>query len=262
MAEHTQAASVLLEAERSLRESYEKNLTIEKHRIELEREIEQRIQAEERALASVREKEVLLREVYHRVKNNLAVVSSLFYLQSSTTKDERTIRILQDSQDRVRSMALVHESLYRSDNLAAVDFGEYALELARSLLASHQMPDRAIRIVSDLDPVSLSIEQAVPCGLILNELFTNALKHAFPQSTTGEIVLSWKRGPDGESILRVIDNGVGLPEESILQATQSLGLRLIHSLARQIDAQFTFVRRESGTEACLQMKVSHDSDRT
>ena len=99
-----------------------------------------------------------------------------------------------------------------------VDFGEYALELARSLLASHQMPDRAIRIVSDLDPVSLSIEQAVPCGLILNELFTNALKHAFPQSTTGEIVLSWKRGPDGESILRVIDNGVGLPEESILQA--------------------------------------------
>ncbi|MBI3824254.1 MAG: sensor histidine kinase [Planctomycetes bacterium] len=221
----------------------------------LEREIQQRIEAEERAVASLREKEVMLKEIHHRVKNNLAVVSSLFYLQSAHTKDEATIRLLKDSQDRVRSMALVHETLYRSDNLAQVDFAQYAGDLARSLFLAHQRADCPIDLKTQIEPATLTIEQAVPCGLILNELLTNALKHAFLNGQGGQILLGLRKEPDGALLLSVRDNGVGIPDEPVLQTAQSLGLRLIHSLCRQIDGQFEFVRHRPGTEARLLLKI-------
>src|SRR5262249_41433950 len=155
-------------------------------------------------------KEVLLKEIHHRVKNNLAVISSLFYLQSTYASDDQAIRMFQESQDRVRSMALVHESLYRSENLAAIDFAEYARTLATNLFRSYSLPSSNIDLQGELQPVTLSIDTAIPCGLILNELISNCLKHAFPPGQPGEIRLDLHR-QNGTCILRVMDNGLGMP---------------------------------------------------
>jgi PAS domain S-box-containing protein len=218
------------------------------------RDISERKRAE-RVLHSLHEKEVLLKEVHHRVKNNLAVISSLFYLQSTYTRDEPTIRILQESQDRVRSMALVHETLYRSDNFAAADFAQYASTLSDQLLRSHKPISGTIRLTTDLDSVPMGIDLAVPCGLILNELLTNALKHAFPNGQTGEVRVGLKRRADGSCLLNVADTGVGLPDDFSIDTAPSLGLRLIRSLARQIDGDFDFARSGEGTDARLTFKI-------
>jgi two-component sensor histidine kinase len=139
--------------------------------------------------ASEERKEALLREVHHRVKNNLAVICSLFYLQSMHTKDEETVQIFRDMENRVHSMALVHESLYSSENLARIDFAEYAQALAKDILSSHGSPGSPVQLKSDLEHIIMSADLAVPCGLILNELISNAFKHGFPDGTGGEIRL-------------------------------------------------------------------------
>lgn len=209
----------------------------------------------EQALHSLREKEVLLKEIHHRVKNNLAVISSLFYLQSNYTEDENTIRILRESQDRVRSMAMVHERLYRSENFAAVDFAEYAVDLSDRLVRTHSAPTAPVRLKKNLTSISMNVGQAVPCGLILNELITNAMIHAFPGERGGDLHVSLERAADGVCLLRVADNGVGLRPDLDVEASPTLGLRLIRSLTRQIDGEFELVRREPGTEARLKVKV-------
>jgi hypothetical protein len=139
--------------------------------------------------ASEERKEALLREVHHRVKNNLAVICSLFYLQSTHTKDQKTVHIFRDMESRVHSMALVHESLYGSDNLARIDFAEYAQALANDILSSHESPGVPVQLKSELEPVIMSADLAVPCGLRLNELISNAFKHGFPNGG-GEIRLT------------------------------------------------------------------------
>ena len=227
---------------------------------ELEREIEQRSLAEERALASVREKEVLLSEIHHRVKNNLAVISSLFYLQSTHTQDEQTLRTLQEGQDRVRSMALVHETLYQSESFAALDFAEYTQMLCDQLFRSYGPAAGNIRMRTNLENVSMGIDLAVPCGLILNELVSNALKHAFPNGRGGEIVVTLRYNESGACSLQVADNGIGVPADRDLTATRTLGLRLIRSLARQLDAQFELIPRSPGAEARLTFQVRHAND--
>lgn len=126
-------------------------------------------------------KDALLQEVHHRVKNNMAVICSLFYLQSTHSKDEETAQIFRDMENRVHSMALVHESLYGSDNLARIDFAEYARGLAEDILASHGCPNVPVRLRAELEPVTMGADLAVPCGLILNELVSNAFKHGFPK---------------------------------------------------------------------------------
>ena len=220
-------------------------------------DISERIHAAQRLMNSLKEKEVLLKEVHHRVKNNLAVIGSLFYLQSTTTRDEETLRILQDCQDRVRSMALVHERLYRSEDLASVDFAEYTEELASHLFRNSALSPHTIGLKIDFEKIPLEIDQAIPCGLILTELISNALKHAFPNGRSGEIRVSLKRVGNEGVVLTVADNGVGLPEEPDLQDQRSLGMRLIYSLANQLDAKIEFLRREPGTEARLILEVSH-----
>jgi PAS domain S-box-containing protein len=221
------------------------------------RDITERKRAEQRILDSLREKEVLLKEVHHRVKNNLAVISSLFYLQSTYTTDGQTLQILQESQGRVRSMSLVHETLYQSGRLEAINFAEYALSLSKDLIGAYRVPEREVRLNADMESIRLNIELAVPCGLILNELLTNALKHAFHGIAKGEVILKLRRTANGCTLI-VTDTGLGIPPELAVENATSLGLRLIRLLTRQIEGEFELARAQPGTEARLKIPLSHD----
>lgn len=219
------------------------------------RDISERKEAE-RVLDALHEKEVLLKELHHRVKNNLAAISSLFYLQSTYTRDEPTIRILKESQDRVRSMALVHESLYRSENFAAIDFGEYAEALSARLLRSHAPPHGTIELKTELASVLMGVDLAVPCGLILNELMTNALSHAFPDGRSGTIRIGLRCVETGLYALEVSDSGVGIPADLVIEASHSLGLRLIQSLTHQVEGRFELLPAHPGTTARLTVRIA------
>ena len=218
------------------------------------RDISERKRAEKLTLDSLHEKEMLLKEVHHRVKNNLAVIASLFYLQQRDLTDPDMIRVMQESQDRVRSMAMVHESLYNSDSMAEVDFGEYAGNLARQLVDSYSRNDR-IHLATALEPVSMSIDVAVPCGLILNEIVANAVKHAFPGGRSGSIHLSLSQPDARTCVLEVRDDGTGLPEGFDPAGGHSLGLHLIRSLSRQVNGTYEFLPASPGTLARLTLNV-------
>ncbi|HMZ79360.1 MAG TPA: PAS domain S-box protein, partial [Acidobacteriota bacterium] len=223
------------------------------------RDITERKRAEEQIRASLREKETLLREIHHRVKNNLSVIGSSFYLQSISVHDERTVQILQNCQDRVRSMALVHERLYHSGNFASLDFAGYAQELAVNLLGNYALNPDTIRLNLELSQVGMSLERAIPCALILNELIANALKHAFPAGRLGEITIRLQ-SLGGGLLLSVADNGVGLPEATTLSSQRSFGMRLLRSLVRQVDGRLEFNRLNPGTEVCLTMETPHEPE--
>jgi two-component sensor histidine kinase len=205
--------------------------------------------------ASEERKEALLREVHHRVKNNLAVICSLFYLQSRHTKDEHTVQIFRDMENRVHSMALVHESLYRSENLARINFAEYARALAADIMSSHGSLNASVRLRSELEPVVMDVDLATPCGLILNELISNAFKHGFPNGIGGEIKMTLRRGPEDTCTLGIEDNGVGMPVGLDATASQSLGLKLVRSLTQQIRGAFELVKIDVGTSAQLRFTV-------
>jgi PAS domain S-box-containing protein len=213
-------------------------------------DISERKRAQAELIESLHEKEVMLREIHHRVKNNLAIVASLFQLQSVRATDAETVRILREAQDRVRSMALVHEHLYNSDSLAAIRFHEYARSLAEEVFQTYHLPDRTITLRTEIEPAALSVEQAIPCGLLLNELLTNCLKHAFAGGTSGEVLLKL-RHEDGVCSLSVADNGRGMPDDRDAGGVSSLGMQLIRSLTRQLGGRIEFVPREPGTEARL-----------
>jgi PAS domain S-box-containing protein len=220
------------------------------------RDISERIAHQRQQLEAVRH-EVQLKEIHHRVKNNLAVISGLFYLQSKHTNDEQTIRLLQECQHRVRSMSLIHEKLYQSDNYDSVQFAEYAQDLAEQLVQAYSVDTAKIRLVTNLTPMLINIDTAVPCGLILNEFMSNALKHAFPANHSGVIQVELLHGDRGKCHLNVIDNGVGMPEDFTPETSQSLGVRLIWSLARQVDGQIEIVRANPGAEFRLTLELNH-----
>jgi two-component sensor histidine kinase len=205
--------------------------------------------------ASEERKEALLREVHHRVKNNLAIICSLFYLQSNRTADAQTANIFCEMESRVHSMALVHETLYGSEDLARVEFGKYAEALASNIFASNRRASNSVRVVTELEPVTVSVDLAVPCGLILNELISNAFKHAFPNGMAGEIRLRLQRGPRGQCQLSVVDSGIGIPDGPDTNTKPSLGLRLVSMLTQQIGGSFGLVKANPGTAACLQFTV-------
>jgi two-component sensor histidine kinase/PAS domain-containing protein len=199
----------------------------------LKAEIAERRRAEERMAASLQEKEVLLKEIHHRVKNNLQIVSSLLSLQSENIDLLDPARTFRESQDRIRSMALVHEKLYRSGDVARIDFREYVESLTMGLYRSY-FPGPGVRIFADIENVSLDIDLAVSCGLIINELVSNSLKYAFPDGRTGEIrvgmVRDWRK-----FILTVSDSGAGLPPGLDFRNTSSLGLQLVNTLVGQLE---------------------------
>ena len=184
---------------------------------------------------ALRAKETLLREVHHRVKNNLQIISSLVSMQAASIQDPAAARAFDDIQKRVRALALIHDRLNGDDDMDRLDFSAYASALALDLMYSCKVDSERIRLCFDLQPVWLELNQAVPCGLILNELLTNSLKYAFPQDRRGEIKLSLTCGPDEIVTLTVADNGIGLPPGFDLAQSQSLGLQIVDTLASQLD---------------------------
>jgi PAS domain S-box-containing protein len=198
----------------------------------LKSEVAEKTQAQEALRASLHEKEVLLKEIHHRVKNNLQIISSLLSLQTNNQGNDAAAA-LRESQDRIRSMALVHEKLYRSDDVACVNFRDYVESLTSSLKRSY-FPGPGVRVFAEMDDVSLDIDLAIPCGLIINELVSNSLKYAFPDGKTGEIRIGLAR--DGRNhTLKVADDGVGLPPELDFRNTPSLGLQLVNMLVSQLE---------------------------
>lgn len=209
-------------------------------------DITEQKQVDDKIRASLHEKEVLLKEIHHRVKNNLQIISSLLNLQAGKVKDLQTIQALRESQMRVRSMALIHEKLYQSDSMARIDFGGYVKSLAADLFRSYQRGLGQVELKIVVDEVELELEQAVPCGLILNELMTNTLKHAFPDGRSGTLRVDLRAGSGQILSLRVSDDGVGMPPEFDLAAAKSLGLQLVNSLVSQLDGRLE-VEHTGGT---------------
>jgi two-component sensor histidine kinase len=210
------------------------------------RDITERRHAEEVIQASLREKEALLKEIHHRVKNNLQVTSSLLRLQAGAIEDDHAREMFEETENRIRSMALVHEKLYQSTNLSRIDFGDYIRVLGGLLFRSSAInPDNVALDVSGSE-VFLSIETAVPCGLIVNELLSNALKHAFPGDRKGKISVHLNEHGDGPISMSVRDDGIGLPAAFDFDRTETLGLQLVQALVRQIDGRITIERRDTG----------------
>ncbi|MDQ7781256.1 MAG: PAS domain S-box protein [Desulfomonilaceae bacterium] len=196
----------------------------------LEQEITQRKTAEQHIRRSLQEKEALLQEVHHRVKNNLQIISSLLALQSTHVRDKKTLEVLTDSQSRIRSMAFIHEHLYRSQDLARIDFAAYIRDLLGALLQSYSHVGSRVSLRLDVDPVFLGVGTALPCGLIMNELVSNCLRHAFPGDRNGEILVRVRSTGARTYELSVADNGTGLPEQLDYRQSDSLGLRLVTNL--------------------------------
>lgn len=211
------------------------------------RDITERKQAEDRIKASLLEKELLLQEVHHRVKNNLQVISSLLSLQGRTLNDKLAKEIFRETKDRIRSLALVHEQLYRSEDLARIDFTDYVRDLTTHLFHSHSINSSAIEMQLNIDDVYLDINTAIPCGLIINELVTNALKHAFPMREKGRIWINLESKNNGNYLLSVRDDGVGFPSELDFQNTESLGLQLVNMLVHQLNGTIS-INGSGGTE--------------
>ncbi len=197
------------------------------------RDITERKRAEEQLRVALKEKEVLLKEIHHRVKNNLAVISSLLNMQSKYVKDKKTLEVFRDSQNRVKTMALIHTKLYQSNDLARIDFADYIKKLAADLFDSYRLEPESVNLLLNLENVNLDVSMAIPCGLIINELLSNALKHAFPKGRKGEVRISLR--PEDETVtLTVADNGIGFPESIDFRNTESLGLQLVTALVEQL----------------------------
>jgi PAS domain S-box-containing protein len=185
--------------------------------------------------ASLRDKEALLKEVHHRVKNNLQVITSLLRLESRRTLQADTRATLSDMQGRIGSMALLHQSLYQSGTYAAVDLAEYLLQVVHQAFGAVMAPGASVQLRSDLVPVQVGMDQALPCGLLVNEMVSNALKHGFPDGRSGEVCIALQpASQEGAWQLRVGDTGVGLPDEFELARQSSMGLQLVSQLCQQI----------------------------
>jgi two-component sensor histidine kinase/CheY-like chemotaxis protein len=222
--------------------------------------MEDQKRAEEAVQASLREKEILLREIHHRVKNNMQVISSLLNMQAGHIKDENARRMLKEGQLRIRSMALVHEKLYQSRDLAKIDFAAYLRSLSAHLFQFFAVDADRIRLETDLEDVSLDIISAVPCGLVINELLTNALKYAFPGDRKGVVRVELHRGEDGTFELRVADDGAGFPEAVDFRRTDSLGLQIVNLLVGQLEGTIE-LDRTNGTAFTLFFRESEHKAR-
>jgi len=218
------------------------NRMVKSKTAELRRELFERQMAEKELLASeqhlrqsLTEKESLLKEIHHRVKNNLQIVSSLLYLQEEYMHDAKGVEILRESQNRVKSMALIHEQLYGTTDLAKIDFGRYIQGLAANLFDAYGIEPTRIRLDVRAEDIFLGVDMAVPCGLIINELVSNALKHAFPSRNTGTIEIAVATRSGGRLEIVVADDGIGLAVPYGDTEKRTLGLRLIDTLVAQLD---------------------------
>jgi PAS domain S-box-containing protein len=209
--------------------------------------------AEEQLKAALQEKVVLLKEIHHRVKNNLQIISSLLNLQSEYLDDPLTLDLLKSGQNRVASMALLHEQLYQSEDFAKIDFGQYICNLAANLFSSYNVGER-IGLKISSDEIYLDIDKAIPCGLIVNELVSNSIKYAFPSNRSGEVNLKIYRENESSIILIVSDNGIGIPQTIDLENPETLGLKLIIALTNQLDANLE-INRNIGTKFKVDFQI-------
>lgn len=205
--------------------------------------------------AALSEKTVLLKEVHHRVKNNLALIGGLLGMQADSLDNERARLALEESQQRVLSMALIHDHLYAAEHLDRVNIGRYVHQLANELCATYTIDPGLVAIEVKTEQIELSVHRAIPCGLILNELISNALKYAFPEGRRGVIVIHFGHGRAGQLLLSCRDDGVGMPEGLNWQTSDSLGLKIVNILAKQLDGNLVVDRSGRGTYFELQFPI-------
>ena len=213
--------------------------------LEINSDITARKLADRQIRTSLREKEVLLKEIHHRVKNNLQVIASLLSLQAEHAGDPKILAMLDDMKTRVRSIAAIHEILYGSADLSRIDFASYLNSIADDLKSFYAASSDRIKVIVKSEPVPLDITQAVPCGLIVNELLTNSFKYAFPDDRSGLIEVGF-RCADEQCTLEISDNGISLPKNIEPQNAASMGLQLLTLLVQQIKGKLT-VDRQAGT---------------
>jgi len=219
------------------------------HYLAIKEDITDRKNAEAQIRQSLHEKEILLKEIHHRVKNNMQVISSLLDLQAHKIQDATLITMFQESQQRVKSMALVHEKLYQTENLSCIDFGDFITTLANELMSMWHMDTRNVAIKTSAISASLDVDAAVPCALILNELVTNCCKYAFPDDRPGSIEVDFYY-KDSRYVLTVRDDGIGLPEGFDPTASETLGLQLVSVLAKQLRGN-VLLNSQNGTEVTV-----------
>lgn len=216
------------------------------HTNALTEEINERTRAEQELRRLLDEKEVLLKEVHHRVKNNLQIISSLLNLQSGMIQDPATQMLFQDSQNRIRAMTLIHERLYRSHDLTRINLAPYIQELTTSLSRTYQQKSINVRMHIHANDIEIDMDTAVSCGLIINELVSNALKHAFTSRSEGEIIITLQSIDPCHYRMLVQDNGVGLPSTVNIATSETLGLQLVNSLVKQLDGTIN-IQSQQGT---------------
>ena len=217
-------------------------------------DITERKQAEEQIKQNLKEKEILLSEIHHRVKNNMQVISSLLKLQSAKIEDKKYVEMFKESENRIRSMSLIHEKLYQSGDFANVDFNGYVKSIANDLIRSYAVTPDKIKLNTKIEDVSLGLDNAIPCGLIVNEIISNSLKYAFPKDREGEINIVLREINSHEIEFTVSDDGIGIPAEMDIRETESLGLQLVQLLAEnQLDGKIE-VDRDGGTAFRIRFK--------
>lgn len=226
----------------------------EKIVIVISRDITERKRMEEEIRGGLREKETLLREIHHRVKNNMQIISSLLRLQSKNAKDDKTRSLFRESQNRILSMAMIHEKLYQSEGLHKINIREYIADLVGEVFSSFGEKSDSIALLMEIEDIVLGLDTAIPCGLIIIELVSNSLKYAFPEGGPGEVFIGLRSEDQGRFRLTVSDNGPGLPENINIDGLQSLGLRLVSDLAKyQLEGEMA-VSSKKGTSIDVSFK--------
>jgi two-component system sensor kinase len=216
--------------------------------------VTERKKAEEKIKSSLKEKEIILKEIHHRVKNNLQVISSIFYLQGEKVNDPRLHEIINECKNRVRSMAIIHENFYQSDDLTRIDFGQYLKNLINNLMISYGIENDRIDIDLRVSDTFLSIDVAIPCGLLVNEIISNAIKHAFPGDVSGNITIEMFSPNSHDFTLRIKDNGIGIPDNIDISNTGTLGMELITTLTSQLEGSIE-LNKSQGTEFIIKFAV-------
>jgi PAS domain S-box-containing protein len=224
------------------------------------RDVTDRKRIEEQLKTSLREKEILLRELHHRTKNNMQVISSLLNIQSAFINNEQVSKIFRETQSRIRAISLVHEKLYQSEDLSNINLYDYIKDLSNTLLSGYHMDSEQISLEFDADSVLISIDTAISCGLITNEIITNSLKYAFGDNGTGSIRVVIRTKEDSNIELRISDNGIGLPDGFDFDNSKTLGLKLVKKLAENQLRGTIDVIAGKGTEFIIKFKNNYILD--
>lgn len=234
---------------------------LEKKVLDLEKENKMRKQAEEQALTSLREKELLIHEIFHRTRNNMQIICALLDLQSEYSKDERMLKLFKETGNRIKSMALVHDKLYESKDLSRINLKSYIEDITERLFKANQTNPEKVSVKIKADDVSLTIDSAIPCGLVINEIIANSLKHAFPEDRKGEIRIDLHSTEEREIVLMMADNGIGIPKDLELENAKTLGIQIIINLVTNQLKGKVDINRDNGLEYLIKFKESNRSER-